>query len=192
MGEEATRHYELCKSDASWLAGAVLMPPDIRQKVFEKYAEENGQARLVNLFVQFVGMANSVVENGRAFLEEVAIIHGDMHPYQAEKLNLPTIYGACRGAEMAHGITQDALCGGCAFRIGTHANQSPTTTCDADACAHPYEQPFMCHEDLDEGGNPTKGCAGAAQLRAVRKTRAGRLLDGRTHDEMPVGRGGAA
>lgn len=71
---------------------------------------------------------------------------------------------------IAEGIAQDeTLCGGCAFRLGTAANQSPITTIDADDCAHPGEQPFMCHETLDDNGNPQEACGGFAKARAKRK-----------------------
>ncbi len=73
--EEAARLYTLSKSDASWLSGAVLMPPDTRQKVFERYAEEKGQAALVNLFTQFVGLANAVVESGLVFTSRRSALH---------------------------------------------------------------------------------------------------------------------
>lgn len=81
----------------------------------------------------------------------------------------PTIFGALNGVVLAEGIDPAPLCPGCAFRQGTAANQIPSTTCDADFCSHPDEQPFMCHAGLDERGEPTRGCPGFAQLRARRK-----------------------
>jgi hypothetical protein len=53
--------------------------------------------------------------------------------------------------------------------MGSHANQSPATTADGDWCGHEGEANFMCHEDLDANGEPTKACAGWARLRQSRK-----------------------
>lgn len=165
--------YALSHAEASTLAGACSLPADLRMHVFEKYAQRHGVVALANLFAQFMGLANSVVANNRDALEIFAMVHCDFGPYQAEKLNLPTIFGACNGAMLADGVDQDGLCGGCAFRVGTCANQSPVTTCDADWCGHPGEASFFCHEELDERGAPTKACAGFARLRAKRKASPG-------------------
>lgn len=171
MGESDPRaqEYSMGREDASWLAGTCQMPVDIRKVSLEAYTKQKGTDALINLFAQFIGMANSVVANNQEAIEIFGIIEGGMTPQQAEKLNLPTIFGACNGAMIAVGIDQSPLCRGCAFRIGTLANQSPSTTCDADYCGYPGEQPFMCHEDMDDKGEPTKGCIGFAQLRARRK-----------------------
>lgn len=171
MGEADKRAqtYSLTHDDAAWLAGACGLPADIRSEAFTSYAALHGIGALANLFAQFIGMANSVVANNREAIELFGIIEGGMSPQQAEKLNLPTIFGACNGAMIAAGIEQKPLCHGCAFRVGALANQSPATTCDADWCSHPGEEPFYCHEDMDEKGDPTKACAGFAQLRAARK-----------------------
>jgi hypothetical protein len=172
MSDPRAATYSLSKADAEWLAGLVGLPVDVRAEVLTKYAAQLGMEALVNLFAQFIGLANSVVSNSADAIEVFAIIEGDMHPYTSEKLNLPTIFGACNGAIIAHGIDASQLCAGCAFRLGTFANQSASTTCDADWCSHPGETPFMCHMDLDDQGEPTKGCAGFAQLRAKRKAAA--------------------
>lgn len=164
--------YELSKDDAGWLAGACGMPPDVRAEVLAGYLNQRGRAAFINLFSQFIGLANSVVANNRESIEIFGIVEGGMHPNEAEKLNLPSIFGACNGAMLAAEIDPAATCEGCAFRIGTLANQSPATTSEADWCGYPGEQPFMCHMDLDDKGEPTKGCAGFAQLRASRKAAA--------------------
>jgi hypothetical protein len=161
--------YSLTRDEASMLAGACGLPVDVRAVIFEKYAMRHGVAALTNLFAQFMGLANSVVANNRDALEIFGIVHCNLGPYEAEKINLPTIFGACNGAMLAGGMEQEGLCGGCAFRLGTHANQSPVTTCDADWCSHPGEANFFCHEELDEKGEPVKACVGFARLRAKRK-----------------------
>lgn len=168
MSDQINADYSLSKSEASSLAGAVLLPADVRRAILEKYVKEHGTAALVNMFAEFIGLANSVVENNREAIEIFGLCNGALHPDEAGKLNLPTLFGACNGVMIADGIGQDGLCGGCAFRIGTIANQSPSTTCDADFCGHPGEPTFMCHEH-PEGGVPTRACVGFARLRAFRK-----------------------
>ena len=162
--------YSLTRDQAETLAGATGLPVNVREVIFTRYAEEHGAPALAALFAQFMGLANSVVANNRDALEIFSMVHLDMAPYTAEKLNLPTIFGALNGAIIADGVEQDGLCDGCAFRHGTHANQSPITTCDADYCSHPGEQPFMCHDHM-ENEEPTRACVGFARLRAARKLR---------------------
>lgn len=171
MGDERALEYAFTRDQAMTLAGAAGLPVDLREIIFAKYAEQHGAQALAGLFAQFMGLANSVVANNRTALEIFGMVHLNDGPYTVEKYNLPTIFGACNGAIIASGVEQDGLCGGCAFRVGTHANQSPVTTCDADYCSHPGEQPFMCHEDITEDGNPKRACVGFARLRAVRKLR---------------------
>lgn len=163
-----TTEYALTEDQASWLAGAVRLTPEMRHEVLSAMLEREGPQAIVSAFAGFIGLANSVAENCRDFAEMAGIIHGDMHPYQAEKLNCPTIFGALMGVRLAkHGC--EGACSGCAFRLGTAANQSPATTCDADWAGHPGEQHFMCHEELDEKGQPTKICQGWIRLRLARK-----------------------
>jgi hypothetical protein len=161
--------YSFSVSDAKELLGAVLLPGDIRKLILKKYLKERGSEALVELFTQFIGMANSVIANNREVIEMELVTKDSMHPHTAEKINLPTLFGALNGVVIAAGVKQEKTCGGCAFRLGTPANQSPVTTCDADWCSHPDEVDFMCHEDLDDKGQPTKKCIGFAQERKKRK-----------------------
>lgn len=171
--DERERRYSLTRKQGETLAGASNLPIDLREMIFARYAKDHGSKALAALFAQFMGLANSVVENNRQALELFGLCHAGLEPWETEKLNLPTIFGACKGAVIAIGVEQDGLCHGCAFRLGSTANQSPSTTCDADWCAHPGEQPFMCHEDMDAEGDPRKACVGFARARATRKRIAG-------------------
>jgi hypothetical protein len=94
-------------------------------------------------------------------IETVFITEGNLHPHEAEKINLPTILGALQGRELAEGIEQDKLCSGCAFRIGAAANQCLSTTSDAHYCVEDSDH-FYCHINLDDKGEPTNACAGYA------------------------------
>jgi hypothetical protein len=160
--------YTITRPDAENLRGIVLLPADIRQMALKKYVERHGVGDLIALFSQFIGLANSVVANNREMVEIILITEGGMWPNSAEQANLPTIFGALNGVVIADGIDQSKLCEGCAFRVGTSANQSPVTTCDADWQSHPGNANFMCHMDMDNEGQPKKACAGFAQLRAAR------------------------
>jgi hypothetical protein len=163
--------YQISNRDANEIKGVVLLPVDLRQIALAKYVERFGAAALTELFAQFMGLANSVVENNREMIELLGIIEGGDHPYTAEKYNLPTIFGALNGVPLASSINQDKTCGGCAFRLGAIANQCEPTTCDAQYCQSEGEPDFMCHEDLDDEGKPKHLCLGYAQ-RTKAKARA--------------------
>jgi hypothetical protein len=156
---------------ASMLAGMMNFDLDLRRELLASWSEREGQAALIEAFAQFIGLANSVVQNSHDFLEIMAIIHGDVTPYETEKINFPTTFGALMGVKLVEFGCEQA-CAGCAFRLGSAANQSPCTTADADWCGHPGEQAFMCHEDMDEKGEPTKICQGWVRLRQSRKRQA--------------------
>lgn len=172
MNEPKAIDYVMSKDDAQYLMGACQLPSDLRIEILNKYLEEHGQADLVNLFAQFIGLANSTVANNREMIELYLITDHDHHPETAHKINLPTIFGALSGAGLSAGIDQSKLCETCAYRLGSPPNQSPVTTCDADYCSDESFLKFMCHHDLDDDGKPTKACAGYAQVMAKRKGQA--------------------
>jgi hypothetical protein len=85
--------------------------------------------------------------------------------------NLPTPEGSALGAEMARLLAPEIaryraqypdapdLCGSCAFRLGTHPNGCATSLMDALKCLMEH-RPFLCHETVDESGDPTAPCIG--------------------------------
>ncbi len=160
--------YALTEDQASWLAGLVQFDPEMRREVLSAMLAREGPHAIVSAFAEFIGLANSVAENCQDWLWLAGMVHGDLDAYEAEKINCPTIFGALMGVKLAKHGCEDS-CSGCAFRLGSPANQSPCTTDDADWCGHPGEQPFMCHEDLDDKGEPTKICKGWLKLRQERK-----------------------
>lgn len=160
MSEPRAIDYTLTDEQSDALAGAVLLPADLRRTLFAKMPK----ATLVELFAQFIGLANSVVANNREMIELAGIISGELHPERAHHINLPTIFGALQGVKLANAAATDKVCGGCAYRLGTPANQSPVTTCDADWCDKGSGYDFMCHEDLDDGGNPKHICRGHGRV----------------------------
>jgi hypothetical protein len=152
--------YNLSPEQAAFLSGLVAMSPAERRDTLVKFFPGTNP-ELVAMVCEFMALAASVPESCREMVELILITDGRMHPHTAEKVNLPTVLGALQGVELAAGVDQDRLCEGCAFRIGTPANQSPSTTEDAHYCLD--ENPhFMCHMEMDSRGEPTKACVGYA------------------------------
>jgi hypothetical protein len=156
--------YALTASEAEYLKAVCLLPAAERAELLARYSDEHGTAALLHIFTAFVGLANSVVANNREACEMILIIDGHMWPEQAAHANLPTIFGALQGVQLAARVRQSKTCQGCAFRLGTCANQSPITTADAIWCEE-TDDAFLCHErGLDADGNPTRACVGYAQV----------------------------
>lgn len=158
--------YDFSARDAEDLMGIASLPYQLRFDCLLSMASRRGPGVIAALFAQFIGMANSVVENNREMLELYLITEQGAHPHTAEKINLPTIFGALQGVTIAKGIDQTKTCETCAFRQGTPPNQSPVTTTDADWVLGEPDTKFMCHHDLDEHGNPTRKCTGYTQRMA--------------------------
>lgn len=163
--------YKISSDDACDLYGAALVPTEFRRMILAKYAAEHGNDALLNLFSEFMGLANSLVTNTREFIELFLIIECKMSDRMAEKINLPTISGALNGAKFAIEPVK-GMCEGCAFRSGTPANQSPITSYDANDCADDGTR-FLCHETLPpytETEDGKRTCAGyIAARKAVLK-----------------------
>ncbi|AXN23833.1 TPA: hypothetical protein NID51_001914 [Pseudomonas aeruginosa] len=153
--------YRISAADAHELAGAVLLPADLRRQVLEKMAAQRDPATMLDLFAQVLGMANAVAENCRAMVELILIERGE-HPHTAEQANLPTMFGALQGVVLAATVNPRGTCACCAYRLGTPANTSPVTTSDAIYCRQELSR-FYCHADLDDQGNPVRTCVGHAK-----------------------------
>jgi hypothetical protein len=164
---ESLTYYELNNDQASLLASACLMPMELRREVLAKFLSKQGAAAQLELLVQVIGMANSVAENCRTIAEGLLVTEGGLHPYAAEKINMPTVHGALLGVHASNGVTERGLCLGCAYRRGTPANQCLPTQTDIRWCGDDGIQKFMCLERLDAAGAPTKTCAGHAQVQVI-------------------------
>ncbi len=140
--------YSPTPAQADLIAGVSNMPADIREMIFARYARDHGVQALVELAAQIVGMANSVIANNRECIELFGICEGTLHPHNARQINLPTLFGAAVGAKLAlRAAGCKRMCHGCAYRLGTPANQSPVTTCDADYAREEADHmDFLCHE----------------------------------------------
>ncbi|MBA2924247.1 hypothetical protein G9Q84_15280 [Pseudomonas sp. P7] len=150
------------KSDASNMAGMAQLDLEGRRSALEVYLKIHGQRRLVEFTAQLIGMANSVAENCAEMCDQVLIEECGVHPDKFTSVNLPTLIGACQGVMIASKCDPAGACHGCAYRLGSIANQSPITTCDAEFMAH-HRKGFMCHAHLDAEGEPTKVCVGHAK-----------------------------
>lgn len=158
----ANCEYSMTSSDATYIASIALLDIPMRQECLTYYLEKNGPQRLVGLFAQFIGMANSVAKNCAEMSDQVLIEECGVHPDKFTSVNLPTIIGACQGVMIASKCDPAGACYGCAYRLGSIANQSPITTSDAEFMAHD-QKGFMCHAHFNEQGEPTKVCVGHAK-----------------------------
>jgi hypothetical protein len=160
--------YEISPRDAAELKGVALLPLEFRLALLRTYFEERGADAVISLFANFIGLANSVIENNKDALWVFGIIEAGMNDRQADDVNYASIFGALQGIELASKVDQRKTCHGCAFRLGSLANQSPSTTSDVYWCLGGDDR-FMCHEHFDEEGNPTVPCGGHAQILARQK-----------------------
>ena len=158
----ANCEYSMTPSDATDLAGIAQLHLSMRREALTCYLQRNGSQRLVEFMAQLIGMANSVASNCAEMSDQVLIIECGVHPDKFTGVNLPTIIGACQGVMIANKCDPAGACHGCAYRLGSIANQSPITTCDAEFMAHDPKG-FMCHAHLDGDGEPTKVCVGHAK-----------------------------
>lgn len=160
--------YSMTPTDASELACIVTLDLANRCDALGRYAQRHGSQRLVELFAQFIGMANSVSANCAEMSDMVLISECGVHPDRFDSANLPTIIGACNGVVLAAKCDPVGACYGCAYRLGSIANQSPVATADADFMAHD-QKGFLCHAYVDEVGEPTKVCVGHAKANKCHK-----------------------
>lgn len=154
--------YSMAPDDALLLAGIGQHGLSARRAMIQALLDQYGAQKLVEILAQFIGMANSVAANCAEMSDTVLINECGVHPDKFESVNLPTIFGACQGVQIASKCDPAGACHGCAYRLGSIANQSPITTSDAEFMAHDRKG-FMCHADLDERGEPLRACVGHAK-----------------------------
>ncbi len=158
--------YALTIEEAEFLLMVVAVKQPERAALLARRCRDRGVDDTIALFAQVVGMANSVVENNREMIELLLITEGGEDPHTAEQANLPTMRGALQGVAIAAGVDANKVCHGCAYRLGSAANQSPITSDDARwVLEESHRHEFLCHEDVDERGNPKHLCRGFGQAR---------------------------
>lgn len=158
----ANCEYSMSSSDAAELACIAQLNLAMRREGLTSYLQRNGSQRLVEFMAQLIGMANSVASNCADMSDEVLILECGVHPDKFSSVNLPTIIGACQGVMLASKCDPKGACHGCAYRLGSIANQSPVATADAEFQAYDPKG-FLCHAHLDGDGEPTKVCVGHAK-----------------------------
>lgn len=138
--------HQLTKRDADILKGVALLPLDLRIESLRKLVlNDRGSDGLLLLFASFIGLANQVCESTHEFLQTALIPEFKEWPATARRLNLPDIFGALCGIEVAMPYVK-GMCQGCAFRQGTAANQCMQTSIDAKNAAEGDLTTFYCHE----------------------------------------------
>ena len=176
MTDIDTTTYNITPDQAAVLLRASLVDRQTRSKVLRKYVAKHGNDALLDLFVEFIAAANSVADNCREHAANEFLAQGVSNdPYLADKINMPSIEGAMQGVIVADTIDPKGACAGCAYRLGTIANQCFATTTDAIYCGDGSVD-FQCHEHLDEKGNPTRRCVGFA--RSLKAALAGQSAPG--------------
>jgi hypothetical protein len=157
---EPAADYDLTKQEAATLGGLTMLPHNLRVDVLTRYAKQHGVDAVVAMFSRTIGMANSVIANNREAIEVFGICEGTLHPHNAHQINLPTLIGAIQGTQLSHRAKNARrMCHGCAYRLGSLANQSFVTTIDADFQRENQDE-FWCHENTNQRGKPTKRCRG--------------------------------
>ena len=154
--------YSMDTTDATDLANLAQLGLTKRREMLQRHLATNGAGRIVEMFAQFIGMANAVAANCAEMSDTVLITECGVHPDKFTGINLPTIVGACQGVLLAGKCDPAGACHGCAYRLGSIANQSPITTADAQYMGTD-QKGFMCHAHLDDRGEPTKVCVGHAK-----------------------------
>lgn len=164
-GDSTDTAYRLTPAEAAFLAALVAVSPAERVHSMRRMVASGlGVGGLVRLFSTFVSVAQSVVANNRALIETALVAHGE-DPHTIGRVNLPCLLGALSGAILAADIEQDGLCSGCAYRLGTPANQCAPTLNDAIESSVPGTNAFWCHEELRANGDPVRKCRGSLRAR---------------------------
>ena len=175
-GDHINAKYALSRKDSEYLASVTLMPSDMRLELLRRYRKKNGQDALLKLFVEFIGLANSVEHNVYKRIQSIAVEYLNMPTVDAERLNLPTILGALDGSGIAVDNPTKGMCGGCAFRRGSTANECLSTVLDALESVRNKDQRFMCHGKGFSDGKATRLCAGfSATIRDQRSRKVDRV-----------------
>ncbi len=126
---------------------------------------------LKNLLLNVCKLAESISTNCRDWLETAAIIHGDIHPYSTEKLNIPTLLGALSSAVTVPRVDISNCCATCAFRVGSIANQTEAVAQDV-LLALENGEVFYCH---DGEGAPKIACHGFVEAIKMNREKAGQM-----------------
>lgn len=127
---------------------------------------------LKELLVEVCKMSQTLSLNCREWLETAGIVHAGLHPYTAEKLNVPTLEGALAAAITVPLVPQDCdMCHSCAFRVGSSPNQTEAVAADILECLTEGRS-FHCHDydENDPEAGPRPLCKGFLQALKQQKS----------------------
>jgi hypothetical protein len=152
--------YEFTEKEMRVVGGFHLLPHRTRLEEMAKFFANRDIFEIMRMFSNYIDMAETVILNTREQYEVFAIAGGNLHPNDADKVNVPSILGAINGLKIAGDLDPAKFCHGCAFRKSSVANTCLTTVADTEYCSQ-EGQTFMCHENLDpKTGEPTQKCRG--------------------------------
>lgn len=125
---------------------------------------------LAAMLSALLDLVEQVETNAHEWVGTILVAEGALHPHRVDNINLPTLLGALNGIQLAAQVDQRGTCHGCAYRLGSIANQCLSTTLDADYMGRNGEGDFYCHEKLDNRGEPVKLCVGHAKVNKAKAT----------------------
>lgn len=137
---------------------------EVRQTLMDQAATGMTKQEVGEAMIHLLELAEQVTGNAEEHAIGLLIAEGGMHPYQAERINFPSLKGAALGLKAASRVPEygcERLCEGCAYRQGSVANQCLPTQTDVE-WALDTEQGFNCHiNGYDEATDmPTQLCVG--------------------------------
>ncbi len=83
-------HPDLAKE----LRAIAAVPMDLRRPALRRLAAKIGNAAMVDLFGEFIGLANQVAFNACEQAKDLLVLQGHVWPHEAERINMPCILGA--------------------------------------------------------------------------------------------------
>jgi hypothetical protein len=153
--------YKPDNAGAEALAALSVLSYEDRLSQIKRLRREHGIEWVLRLFNDTIGMANSVTDNSHEMVKFVALMNADLHQQDVDKISLPSMLGAAMGAAAAALCEDVKVCDGCAFKIGSIANQCVPTQADVRHITADDGR-FLCHVDGLEGDKPTQACKGWA------------------------------
>lgn len=154
--------HQISKTDAKECLACQSLPREFRVMYLQKFRGDRTVEDMIELLADWMGLTNQIVANNRKHIEGYLVTECGHTPDIAATINLPDVSGALIGIVMAV-KPKRGICGTCAFRSGSVANQCHGTLLDAEGAIRDREpSSFNCHEHM-ENGNPTRICAGAVE-----------------------------
>lgn len=133
---KTNKTYKLSEQLANLIILTKGMSAEGMASVFKEYLQRNDKEEPAVIIANILAMSQSVISNISDELERELISSGKMSNDQ--RLNMPSLAGAAMGSKMAN--TEKGKCG-CAFKLGSFANQ-----CEATVFSAGLGDEFFCHQ----------------------------------------------